>query len=291
MRHYTIIALLLFVKTFTFAQIVNDDMAFFNYTYNKNLFKINKVETVSIESFFSGKKSAATTIYYFDKNGLLTKRTLKDRMGVVKNETYFITNSKNDIASKIQNDYEYKKFDTAIFYKLYDGKRLIKDSSSEIPIGYNYDYDKMGILLKTTIYLNSSLGNNSKRIIINNLDSLKRIKNIVETLYQNNENTTSTEYSNRDIFYNKNGKVEKEIEKLNSKYSWMCNNGSVNYLYDSVGNLIKSNRANAASYTYTYNDNGLIATKQMEMKVEKDAFMDTNIDITTLEIYKYIFRK
>lgn len=88
MRHYTIIALLLFVKTFTFAQIVNDDMAFFNYTYDKNLFKINKVETVSIESFFSGKKSATTTIYYFDKNGLLTKRTLNDRMGVVKNEIY-----------------------------------------------------------------------------------------------------------------------------------------------------------------------------------------------------------
>lgn len=168
---------------------------------------------------------------------------------------------------------------------------MIKDSSSEIPIGYNYDYDKMGILLKTTIYLNSGLGNNNKRTIINNLDSLKRIKNIVETLYQNNENTTSTEYSNRDIFYNKNGKVEKEIEKLNSKYSWMCNNGSVNYLYDSVGNLIKSNRANAASYTYTYNDKRLIATKQMEMKVEKDDFMDTDIDITNLDIYKYTFRK
>ena len=67
MRHFMITVILIFFTAFTFGQIVNDDMAFFNYSYDNNIIKSNKVETVTIEMFFSDGKSLGKTTYHFDK--------------------------------------------------------------------------------------------------------------------------------------------------------------------------------------------------------------------------------
>ena len=173
MKHIAITATLLALKTFTFGQIVNDETSFLNYTYNKDLFKNNKIEAVTIESFYSGKKGSTTTTYHFNNRGLLIKQTRQDTVGILKKEIAFVFNSHNDITSRIEKDYEYKKNDTINFYKLYDGERLIKDSSGEIPDSYSYDYNKRGIILKTTIYSNLGSGIISKRNILNTLDSFK----------------------------------------------------------------------------------------------------------------------
>ncbi|MBS0646951.1 MAG: hypothetical protein JSR97_10240 [Verrucomicrobia bacterium] len=53
MRPITIIALLLFSTVFAFEQIVNDDLSFFSYNYDKEILKRNKVKTVTIELILS----------------------------------------------------------------------------------------------------------------------------------------------------------------------------------------------------------------------------------------------
>ena len=291
MRQFTITAILFIQTFFAFGQIINDNMTFFNYSYDKTIIKLKKVETITIQMYFSDGKSSGKTIYHFDKKGLLTRQTIQDTTGIPEREFYFITNNHNDLISTIEKDYEHNRIDTVIYFKSYEGDKLIKDSSSDIPVSYSFEYAKNGELLKTIVNTNFGLGFNRKRVIINKLDSLDRIINIVETVYQNEKDLKGTLFSNRDIFYYDNGKIEKEVEKINSNNPLFVNSGSINYVYDSNGNLTQILRTNAASYTYTYNDKGLIATKKMDMILERDDFLDIDTKFETLDKFSYTFRQ
>jgi hypothetical protein len=291
MKQFTIVVFLFIQPAFVFGQIVNDDMNFFNYSYDKTIIKSRKVKTVTIEMYFSNGKSSGKTIYHFDKEGLLTRQTIQDTTGIPKSEFYFIANNHNDLISRIEKDYEHNRIDTVIYFKSYEGGKLTKDSSSDIPASYSYEYAKNGELLKTIVNSNFGLGYNRKRVIINKLDSFDRVINIVETIYLNEKDLKGTTVSNRDIFYYDNGKIEKEVEKVNSNNSLFANNGSITYMYDSRGNLIQRLRTNAASYNYTYNDKGLIETKKMDLILNSDDFLDTDTKFETLDKFSYTFRQ
>ena len=241
-------------------------------------------------SFSEGGSSSKTT-YYFDKEGLLSKLAILDSNGKLKREFYFKANSHNDLICRIQKDYESNRVDTVHYFKSYLGDKLIKDSSSEIPISFNYEYAQNGNLLKTIINSNFGLWNSRKRVIINQLDSLNRITNSVETVFQNEKDLTGTVFSDRDFFYDKNGKIEREVEKLNGTNSWMANKGSINYAYDQNGNLTQILRTNAASYFYIYNDKGLIASKKMDMKLDSKNMIDTETKIESFDKFSYMFRQ
>jgi len=291
MRQFAITAFLFFLRAFAFGQIVNDDMTFFNYSYDKTIIKLNKVETLIIQMYFSDGKSSGKIIYHFNKEGLLTRQTIQDATGIPEREYYFSTNDHNDLISRIQKDYEHNRTDTVIYFKSYEGDKLIKDSSSDIPVSFNYEYTINGKLLKTIVNSNFGLGYNRKRVIINKLDSVDRIINIVETVYENEKDLRGSLFSNRDIFYYDNGKIEKEVEKINSNNPLFINKGSINYVYDSNGNLTQILRTNTASYTYTYNDKGLITTKKMDMNLESDDTLDTETKFETLYKFSYTFRQ
>jgi len=291
MRQFAITAFLFIQTAFAFGQIVNDNMTFFNYSYDKTIIKLKKVETITIQMYFPDGKSSGKTIYHFDKEGLLTRQTIQDTTGIPKSEFYFITNKYNDLISTIEKDYEHNKIDTVIYFKSYEGDKLIRDSSSRIHFSFNYEYTKNGKLLKTIVNTNLGLGYNTKRVIINKLDSLDRIINIVETVYENEKDLKGALFSNRDVFYYDNGKIEKEVEKINSNNPLFINSGSINYVYDSNRNLTQILRTNAASFTYTYNDKGLIATNKMDMILESDEFLDTDTKFETLDKFSYAFRK
>jgi len=291
MRPITIIALLLFSTVFAFGQIVNDDLSFFSYNYDKEILKRNKVKTVTIELILSDGNKSSKSIYHFDKEGYLEKQVIKSEKGNILREFYFKRNSNNDLTSRIQKDYEHNRNDTVLYFKYYENNNLIKDSSSEIPISYCYEYNPKRKLIKTVINSNFGLGNKTKRVIVYTLDSLDRISNSKETVFQNENDSTGTLYSDRDFIYHKNGKLEKEIEKLNSKYSWIANKGSINYVYDNFGNLTHLIRTNAASYVYTYNKEGLVLTRKMKLKTELDYFDDKAIKIETFDKYSYTFRQ
>lgn len=135
------------------------------------------------------------------------------------------------------------------------------------------------------------MGNNTKRVTVYSFDSLDRVSNSKEIVFQNESDSSGTLLSDRDFFYHKNGKLEKEVEKLNSKYSWMANKGSINYIYDNSGNLIQLIQINGASYTCTYDKKGLILTRKMKLKTEPDYFDDKGIDIETFDEYSNTFRR
>ena len=52
MRQFTITAFLFLHTVFAFGQIVNDNMTFFNYSYDKTIIKLKKVETITIQMYF-----------------------------------------------------------------------------------------------------------------------------------------------------------------------------------------------------------------------------------------------
>ncbi len=290
-KQFSITLFLLIPTAFAFAQIANDDSNFFNYTYYKELIKRNKVETATVEWNYKDGKGSGKSIYQFSKQGFLTKQIIIDQNDKVKSEYHFLTNSQGDLIRRIYKSYEYNTADTVHFFKAYKAGQLIKDSSSQIPIGYNYEYNSKGKLCKTVVNSNFSLGNKRSRVTIIKLDSLDRISNSIETVFENEQDSTGSIFSDREFFYNRDGKIEKEIEKLNSKNSWMANKGSINYMYDSSGNLTQLIKTNAASYFYTYDDKGLITTKKMLMELESDDIIDTATKIDSYDKYTYTFAK
>jgi len=290
MKQFTILISLLIQIFFAFGQIPNDDQNFFNYTYDKSIIKSNKVKTVTIELSFKDGKISAKSIFYFDKNGLLTKQSVVDTSGKLLREFFFLTNSYGDLIYTIQNDYEFNQVDTVKYFKSYLGDKLIKDSSSVQPISYNYEYSMNGKIFKTVIVSNFGLGNYRKRVTINKFDSLNRISNSIETIYQNVNDTIGIVFSDRDYFYSKNGRIESEVEKLNGKNSWMANKGSIKYSYDQNGNLKEILRDNADSCSFIYNDKGLITKKIMYLKFGSDDFIETETKIEAFDKFSYTFR-
>lgn len=240
-------------------------------------------------SFKDGKISAKS-IFYFDKDGLLTKQSVVDTSGKLLREFCFLTNSYRDLIYRIQHDYEYNHVDTVKYFKSYLGDKLIKDSSSVQPISYNYEYGLNGKIFKTVIVSNFGLGNYRKRVTINKFDSLNRMSNSIETVYQNANDTIGIIFSDRDYYYSKDGRIESEVEKLNSKNSWMANKGSIKYSYDQNGNLKEILRDNAASCSFIYNGKGLITKKIMYMKFGSDDFIETETKIETFDKFSYTFR-
>ena len=291
MRQFAILIFTLFHTAFSFGQITNDDLNFFNYSYDKPIMKKNKVETITIEMSFSKDKNSVKHVYYFDKDGLLTKLSIMNSKGNLEREIYFLANSQNDLILRIQKDYEYKSVDTVKYFKSYSNNKLISDSSSEIPISFNFEYSSNGNLIKSITKSNFGLGNKTKRVTDYKFDSLNRIINSVETFFQNDNDKIGTAFSDRNFFYNIDGKIEQEVEKLNNKYSWMSNKGSIKYVYDLNGNLIQILSTNGASYFYTYNEKGLITTKKMDMKLESDDIIQKETKIETLDNYIYTFRQ
>jgi YD repeat-containing protein len=257
MKQFAITVHLFILTAFSFGQNVNDDMSFFNYTYDKNIIRKSKVETITSQGYYGEERSAGRTIYYFDKGGLLNRQAILDSNGIPKREYYFKTNARGDLIERIQKDYEFKRIDTVTFFKYYERGRLVKDSSSFIPIGYHYSYNRVGRLLATNLHSNF-YGNITRREILNTHDRQGRIIHQLETVYQPSGDPAGSLFSDRDIFYHKNGKVEKEVEKLDGQYSWMANKGSLYYSYDSIGNLIQLRKTTGYSYVYVYDKKGLL---------------------------------
>lgn len=268
-NHLLILSLVTFCNL-SFGQIINDETAFYNYTYDKIIIQNNKIENVLIKSSLSNGTRLGKRLFHFDTEGVLEKQVIIDSSGIPLSEIYFKTNQRKDLVLRIHNDFELNKTDTVIYFKKYEGDNLIKDSSSEIPTSYCYEYDKNKRLIKTIINSNFGLENNIKRIIIYTRDSLGRTINVLETIYQNEKDKKGTPVSNRSISYNKKGKIVLELEKYKNNKTWMFNKGSTTYSYNSSGNLIQIIRTNTSTYKYRFNGQGLITILKTSIEVDEN---------------------
>lgn len=286
-NHFMLIRKLLFTITLIlltitlFSQSVIDDVSLFNNTYDRELIKRNKVTTVIIEMYFRNKSSGKHK-FYFNTAGRLIKEVYFDFAGKKLGEYYFTFDKHNQLTGTKQIDYDHNKTYSTTYFRTYFNGKLVKDSSTLLPVCNEYKYDKKGNLIQTIVSSNLGVGYANKRIVLYTLDSLEKITNIRETVYQEKDSIGNV-FSNRDIFYNASGKMYKEVEKINTE-GLMSNTGSITYIYDSFGNLTQLLRTKAASYYFKYNNKGLITSKRMTMVLD-----DSKIE--TIDKYYYIFQQ
>jgi hypothetical protein len=290
MRKFAALLPLLVQTMFLFGQTVNDDQSFADFTYDQSIIARNKVKSVTREMSFSNGKRSIKSTYHFDKNGLLTKQSITGTDGKLKQVFLYVTNAHKHLLYTIQKDYEHKRVDTVTYFKSYAHDKLVKDSSSQMPISHHYEYDSNGHLFKTVIIFNYGPGNIMKKVIIHKYDRLQRISNSTETVFKNEADTVGSIFSDRDYFYNTKGQIKSEIDKLNSTYTWMGYKGTVNYFYDQKGNVTQVVRKNAASYYYTYNHKGLVIKKRMIVKFDGDDLTDAEPTLGTFDTFRYTYR-
>lgn len=272
----------------TIAQILKDDLNFFEFNYSKEKIKQNKIKTITINQKVSNV-NGGKSVYHFDTNGVLKKLLKTDSSRKKINEFLFLTNHKTDLICRIEIDYKRKKIDTVKYYKSYKENLLIKDSSSNMPMSYKYEYNSKGILIKTITEFNFGKGMNGKKVIMKKVDALNRIFKITEMVFQNENDEKGYIFSDRDIEYNKNGNMIAELEKVENNHTLLPNKGSITYSYDVHGNLIKILVKNGASYYYTFNEKHLITSERMKLFIEKDQFTDAAVDLQSIDKWSYTF--
>ncbi len=264
------------------AQKVNNNESYFNYTYDRNIIKINNIEKLVIGAFFKsdyiGKRA-----FYFNKIGLLYRADFFDKQGNLKNKYEYILNKQKDLINVIHFDYETKKSDTVFYFKKYLNGQIIQDSikrESNFSETLDYTYDKKNYLTQIifTTYLNSIKSSFKIKSFQNN--SLGKPEKIKETFFQNSKDSNKMIISDRIIDYYKFGKINSETEEIETSNLILQNQGSSTYFYDKLKNLIKIKRAKGKTIEYKYNPSGLLTNEEDTFKVDEDVIKMT---------YKFVY--
>jgi hypothetical protein len=258
-RFIIIFSCLLF-SIVSMAQTVNTDKTFFDYSYDKETIKKHKIQSVKIEMKFLNDEIFSRQIFSFDRNGLLTKQTILDSIGKPTSEFYYIVDAHSELNYRDHVNYESNKNETDTFFKVYNGNKLISDSSSSMPVKYYYEYDKAGNILKTIAYMNYAVGYEATVTTSYKRDRNNKLQAISETIFRN-ETKMEMPYSTRLFYYNNAGQLVKETK-------------SMVYESPSAQNTI----------IYTYNKNGLLRTK-------KHVIDDEDLKITTIDNFTYTYWK
>ena len=225
-----------------------------------------------------------TQVYFFDTSGLLTKLETIDTTGFLSGEFHFVANKQKGLVARFHNDFKSGKSDTVYFFKEYKNGHLIKDSATFFPISYHYEYDKKGNLIKYIIHSNYGPGFKSKRETLYTRDNNRKLINVKESIYIEGYHPGGNTISDRDIIYNLNGKVEKEIEKINCKNGFCNNEGSFFYEYDKGDILTRLTINTDDSVQYDFNEKGLVTSLKLVLMLE-----DKKLE--TIDRFIYTYRK
>jgi hypothetical protein len=286
MKKLLVLYTLLLLNQLSFSQ-VNDDITFFENSYDKKLIVANQIETVNIKMYSHGSFFSSSH-YDFDKLGNLTNLIISDSIGKRLSEFNFKYNSYGDLVFRKENNFESGNSYEVNFFKTYKNDRLVKDSSTELPFVYEYYYNENNQLTQTVISFDAS--GKMRKIISNIYGKDDQVVRIIEKIFNANTDTVGTIVSQRLVNYNVNGKKIEEIEEIKDTYGFL-NKGSIEYIYDEKGNLSEIKPINAAWYGYRYNDQGLIISKHIFMDLPDNLLKGKNFKANLEDIYTYGFRK
>lgn len=289
MRTLVFFTCLLLVTSLVFAQPINDDDNFFNYTYDKTLISKKKIETITIKkSIFEKNKvnerKFDSSLYFFDKNGLLKKILSYNTLNSLRSETYFFTNENGELIKRKTIDHEYKTSDSTFIFRTYKDGKMISDSSSSYSMIEKFSYNENGMLLTKSAEVNFGESYKNKRLIKNTLDKMGHIINITETVNINPVDTNGVVLSKRFVSYNSRGKIKIEKETIDYDNPAFENKGIISYKYNRKGKLIAIESSKASSHHYKYNKKGLISQDRMTINFNDHL-------IVTTDKYYYIFWK
>ncbi|MFT3908887.1 MAG: hypothetical protein QM737_05635 [Ferruginibacter sp.] len=286
---YLIYCFFLLLTTGTCIGQVNDNNSFFDYSYDKEKIKKRSIASITICPYMNGK-ALSKGKYDFDKEGRLLSIHFFDSSGKPKSEYEYGFNDHNDVISRKNNDHEYGTSYEERFYKKYEGNKLVFDSSTVLPVWYEYKYTKNGNLLQTITH--NKFDSSIIVIIGNEYDASNKLIAISEKQYRDGKDTIGEFISHRIIHYDEKHRKIKEEELISNDNSFlMINKGSIEYAYDSIGNLIQIKREKAASRFYKYDRNGLIVSVKMDMDLKDDLPDGSEIKIISGDGYTYEFRK
>jgi hypothetical protein len=231
---------------------LQDANAFFNGTYDKNLFRKERVKQVIVENFAEGTKSSYA-IYKFNRQGFLKKLTTLDTVRKKTAVFIFKYNKYGDQVERTNIDYRLSKTYKATFQRIYHGNKLVSEKSSELPFWVKkYSYNLTGQLSEMATIMVTDTTNSLSRISKYYYDSTGKLQTIKVFL----------------------GNVDTPRNILDT----------TSFLYDKNGRIVSVLRHEGATYHVIYRIDGLIQFKTTKMPEEFG-----NIELT--EKYRYLIRK
>jgi YD repeat-containing protein len=170
-----------------------------------------------------------------------------------------------------------EKNDTVSYFRVYNGKLLISDSSSEVARISKYEYNEKGRLAEKTIDYSSEL---IGRIISNyyyTYNDEERIEEVKTFITSDMNNMKPELFSHKIMTYNEKGWLMSENEKVIKDET-----GSIVYAYDTLGRCIQVAKEKAETKNYTYDSKGLLLKKTTQMK-------DSDMEFTMTHAFSYRF--
>lgn len=244
------ITIICFFLTYTLFGQVNDADAFFNGIYDKAFIQNHCIKQVSVETFINNKKSSLFQ-FEFDNKGILTKQTVFDSSGKKVNDYLFTYNKNGDQIERKNIAYDLNKTYVASFNKIYNGSKLVQETSSELPFVTTYIYNERGKKVQSTIFLGPDTAKSAKRISLYIYNSNGELIGIQETYIENK------------------GFAPKYV-------------GKIHFIYDIAGNVIEVLREGKANYVLNYYSNGLLKSKTIKMPEEFS-------NVSMIDKYSYTF--
>ena len=272
MKFFFIIPLI-FLCTETFSQ-VNDEESFISGTYNKNYIISNNIKAV-IEDYYIDDQKSSTSIFYFNKKGILEKRNTINKDGFENTAQIFHFNDNGDLVMMIT-----PPADTMHVYKDYIGDNVVKETLpySNISLYHYYDEKNRKIKSENPYYDGSSIL--KWRIVKYFYDEISSKTHVTDQILNVSKDSIIQWMSDRTIEY-KNDKMIKVVERIDNML--LQNQGNITFSYDKNGDLISKVSDAVASKYYTYNNKGMLSEKIIIMP------KDESSGLKLVMQYSYIF--
>ena len=286
--------LVFLIPTETVLSQVNDQQAYLLGVYDKVFIRTNKVDTVKVKSDVGGK--TINRHFAFDSAGNLIYSSTVNRTGKTKHESHSQFNLLGERIFYKTIDFEKSESDSICFEQVYNGNKLVKESSSQ---GYlkEYFYNERGQLQKTintneekivaiTLHSYDSFGHDIEHIWLQNdnkmvakklFDNLDRLIEYKEFSYGPNDSVGKL-FLHKKLIYGANGKIAKE-EYLGGYFD--LDKDKEEYTYNQQGRLVKYMKGKDQQI-FIYNSKGYLIKKVAPLF---DGSMQS------VETYNYTFRK
>lgn len=251
MKFFFIISLI-FLCTDTFSQ-VNDEESFISGTYHKNYIISNNIKAVKEEYYLNDQKSSSS-IFYFNKKGILEKRNTINKEGVETTAQFFRFNEQGDLVMMIT-----APEDTMYFYKEYIGYNMVRETLPYSNISVHHYYDEKNRKIRSeNPYYDGSI-TLRWRVVKNFYDDNNRKTHVTDQILNGSKDSIIQWMSDKKIEY-KDDKMKKVVERINSR-EFLQNQGNIEYNYDKRGYLISFLSDAVASKYYKYDNKGRLSEK------------------------------
>ncbi|QGW29301.1 hypothetical protein [Phnomibacter ginsenosidimutans] len=249
------------VSQVVFAQVANDENAFFDGTYNKAYITKHRIKTVIVEHH-NPKLKSSKVIYNFSKEGLLESMNSIDSNGRVNILYRFSFDAYGNLCRIINQMADSKHADTFNARLVYNKNLLVEEKTVYASIPIFHFYDENGLRIKSVNRYYNGWLTTSMRKVDYSYDEHNRPLRITDRIVDSTADTTQQWMSDR-LYSYPNKKLIIISEKIANGF-FSTNRGQQKIVLDRKGSVIAFESDVAVSRYYLYNRKGL-----MQQKIEK----------------------